>query len=505
MMRFAPLAMAFGLALSAAPWPDAQAHAQSHRPSNQSVTPAMRGLLQEFGSALQAEDFERLFEVAARIEAHAEFSALPVNVRMAILGALAQSDMEARQYDQALTRARALTDLDRADPGGWQIQAWALGTAERFDEMVAVMAEGIPHSSDFRESFELDHIGGLLAHPDVGDANAMALRRALFDYGWRRDDDDWIWRDYVTDLVRGGDDEAAARVLAEIEAPSAVLYLRGVLLYDEAVALAGDAFPDLPTALERELTATEAAATPDAAVRELHAYATALYQRGRFEEALVVADAGLARPAPTDDAGDDWSYTTWLMDMRSNILQALGRRDEAMLQQQTAAGRIEGSGRNVSNAINLGGQYYAEGRYREALQAVDGLFSEDAASPYGAMQAQSVRYCSALALEETAIAEEADAYLTEHWRDAPNARLWSLICRRDADGAAALTIQRLEDPELAPEAILDFHTYIDVPSLTDVDRERRAFYGDVLERPDVLAAFERVGRKLEPGLVTPYY
>lgn len=505
MKPWAMIAAILALGTIATAAPDARATTQHQPLSPQTISPTLRALLMEFGRALEARDMEQLVGTAARIEAHEQFERLPTNIRQAVLATVTQAHLLEGDIDAAMARAAAVTAIDPTSAIGWEVQMGILQSQGRYADLLLVMAEGVRHSRALREAMDDPQLVGsfIAAAGDQDLAAGADLRRALFDYGWRVDGDDWIWRDYVTDLVLAGDDAGAARVLAEIEAPTVVLFVRGLLRNDAAVALAGDSFPELPEALERDLTRLERAATPGAPVEAFHAYAAALYQRGRFEEALSVADTGLDRP-PADDASDDWSYTTWLMDLRSNILQALDRRDEARVQQQAAAGRVEGSGRNVSNAINLGGQLYADGRYEEALAATDGLDSADEASPYGVMQAQSVRYCAAHALGRTDIADAADAYLEEHWRDAPSARLWSLTCRQDADGIAALTIRRLEDPRLAGDAILDFHTFIQVPATSDIDRARRALYDDVLLRPDVQAAFERVGRRLEPQLVTPY-
>lgn len=473
---------------------------QTH--TQQSISPALRTLLMEFSSALEAQDFDRLRSAATRIESHEQFERLPTNVRQGILAAGAYAFMLDGDVDSAMARAELATSLDPESSIGWEIQMSIWGTQRRQSDLLRAATEGVRHSAELREMFDAQGVNALVFTVTEEDQQAAAdFRRALYEYGWRADGDDFVWRDYVTDLVLAGDDAGAARVLAEIEAPTAVLYIRGALRNDAAVALAGDSFPDLPEALERELARLASAATPNAPVRAFHAYAAALYQRGRFEDALAVADTGLDRPA-ADDASEDWTYTTWLMDMRSNILQALGRRDDALLQQRTAAGRVEQSSRNVSNAINLGGQLYAEGRYEEALSVTNGLDSAEEASAFGIMQAQSVRYCAALALGRTEIADVADAYLEVHWRDAPSARLWALACRQDTDAIAALTIRRLEDPRLAGDAILDFHDYIDVPASSDIDRERRLLVGNALDRPDVVAAFERVGRRLEPQLVT---
>ena len=148
----------------------------------------------------------------------------------------------------------------------------------------------------------------------------------------------------------------------------------------------------------------------------------------------------------------------------------------------------------MSQAINLGSSYLVRNRPDDALKSLEGIDWARSLSGFGRMQLQHVRLRAYLQLGNRDEAEKVFAYLRENKIDAPDTWQEALLDWGDVDGAAALYIARLRDPEDRVSALYAAQTFKPVPRLPrqieDVERWQK-----LLARPDVTAAINDVGRR----------
>lgn len=331
----------------------------------------------------------------------------------------------------------------------------------------------------------------LATDPDMDPAAGVDLRAALFDSNWHHTAESTVWGLQVDDLLALGEIDQARRVLERISEPSDLIRIRALHRYD---VLTNDLPPiDIPHLLARDLEADRlGVATPNPEIGAYKTLAFALFSRGQLSEALTTTDVALARPEP--DAGTAaWRDRTWLMDTRARTLMALGRGDEAAVQSQAAAARIEEGRADLSQTINLGWLYLRLDRNADAM-ATTVKVDENAEATFDTMLTIQIRACAASALGDGPAAEAAYAYLAANWRVAPRAVMDALLCRGDVDGAAAVMVQRLDDPELAATALAELHHHLPAPAPTPFDTRLIAGDAIIAARPDVIAARDRVGR-----------
>ena len=253
-------------------------------------------------------------------------------------------------------------------------------------------------------------------------------------------------------------------------------------------------------AVEREckrLAKTAAANPRSLGVRVQYGYA--LLEAGRFAELLQFTDEIVARvsaarsdEAPFDDIDDQLN---WIYNHKAASLRALGRWDEALTGHggRAPASRKKGS-INVSQAINLGWHYVDYGKPEKALKALDGIDWAHSLSAYGRMQLQYVRYRAYLQLANAQEADNVLAYLREHRDDAEDTWQLAMLDAGDFDGAAALLIARLRDPEKRYEALGEVQEYLPLPRLPK-QAEALARWEKLVTRADVAAAINEVGRR----------
>jgi tetratricopeptide (TPR) repeat protein len=227
-------------------------------------------------------------------------------------------------------------------------------------------------------------------------------------------------------------------------------------------------------------------------------YGYALLEAGRFAELLALTDEIIARvtaarpdEAPFDDIDDQFN---WIYNHKAASLRALGRWDEALVVMETARLQPDEGSVNVSQAINLGWHYVDFGKPENALKALDGIDWAHSLSPYGRMQLQYVRYRAYLQLANTQEADNVLAYLRQHRDDAEDTWQQAMLDAGDFDGAAALLIARLQDPEKRYEALGEVQEYLPLPRLPK-QAEALARWEKLVTRADVATAISEVGRR----------
>lgn len=456
---------------------------------------AIGGLWEQLGVAIRAEDTAAALTSAKAIAEHPDFAAETAERRSLItvlLGLL---------YSGEGQDAAALPYLiEASERPGASVDVWfaRITSHARTDDRTAAAratARLLALHPDVVSNLSSPFILQIENSDEVDPDAAFELRRALQDAGWRDRFDSWIWVRLIDDLRERGRDDEAVELVGRVTASGALMHLHAMRRYDDLRGAAALADLDIAAILEAELQTRRTEAEASGAEFEArNAYASGLFNRGRFDEALAFTEATLALPAPEPATEDDRSLT-WTMDARARALMELGRRDEAIAQMEIAAKRDEGGGTNVSQTINLGWFYLRAGENQKAIEAVKSL-QAGSASPFGIMQAMHVRGCAGVALGEERIAGPAFAHMEQNWRDAPLTWVEAQACRGESDGAADTLLRILGDEDLSDRAVGAMHTYLVSQRATEFDRRVADALAVAVARPDVVAARDRIARAL---------
>jgi hypothetical protein len=343
----------------------------------------------------------------------------------------------------------------------------------------------------------------------AGNANRVRFADALFRIGWPGDGDvesgDYI-RSILIDDRLSSDDAAAARDYAG--GMSSLGNFVPLLLgrrYDPSLPAGADRLALLRSAIERRDRATrEALAAAPANFLFLVERANYLRSVARDEEALALLRPHLADLPATAANGE---HGVWVVNEATLALSALGRKDEALaLMDRISALSLTDNPLLINLRINHLGMLWAAGRYEEVLRRAASLDPDidRTASQYGQSGIAAARICALAALgragEAAPILERLRA-----WGDLNPAGLGNAyLCLGDDGAAAALMVRRLQgpDPNSAIQALQD---YTLGPAATGPAAALHQRFVTLRERPEVRAAFERVGRRLTLPLARAYW
>lgn len=456
----------------------------------------IEGLWTQLGVAIRGGDSVAALALTKAFAEHPDFASAPIERRhtttvlLGLLYAGEGQDAAALPYlIEASERPGATVNLWLTRITSHARSGDRTAAARALTRLLSLHPDAVPSlSSTFIIQLEGDS--------DVDSGARFDLRLALRDAGWRDRYDTWTWLRLIDDLIKRDRSDEAASLTGRVTRSSGLIRLYAMRRYDALRAAAAMPELDIAAVLDAELAAQGAeAGTAGAEVEARNAFASSLFDRGRFDEALAFTDATLALPAPAAGSEDDRSLT-WAMDARARQLMELGRQDEAIAQMEIAAKREEGAGVNVSQTINLGWFYLRAGQNGPAIETVKSL-EQGTASPFGVMQAMHVRACAGAALGDERIAAPAFAHMEQNWRDAPLTWVQAQACRGDADGAADTLLLILADEELAEGAVAAMHTYRVEQRATDFDRRIADVLSVALARPDVIAARDHIARPLD--------
>lgn len=470
-------------------------------------TPANRDVFEIIERGRQALIADKYQEAADAIEETIlmdEFLVLEPSqqFRVFLLGAFADRGREdylgAHEFMVLATKfpdANAEHWLMRAQYAGmvdaWADAALAVTTiAKRWPEYLAEANDRLIARIAFRANDDGKH-----------KAEKIELLNALFTANFVLEggsQPDGLWHDLVVDALDRKDPRRAREISRRIQRATTLLRMRADRRFDALVKSEPRTF-NLSAALEREckrLAKVSAANPRSLGVRVQYGYA--LLEAGRFADVLTLTDEVIARvaAAPPDSAAFDdiADQLNWIHNHRAAALSALGRWDEALTVMQTARLQKEEGSVNVSQAINLGGYYVDYGKPADALKALDGIDWAKSLSPYGRMQLQHVRYRAFQQLGNTQEADTVLSYLREHREDSDDTWQLAMLDAGDFDGAAALLIGRLRDPQTRYEALGEVQEYLAIPRLPK-QAEERARWEKLLARADVAATINEVGRR----------
>lgn len=398
------------------------------------------------------------------------------------------------------------TSFPQADAEDWNRRASLAVLLEKWEDAamsLTTVAKKWPKelNSDrwsIRQTFRLSR--------ELGERPALRPQRlellnALFEAGWKvRYDSEpsGLWMVLVTDAVERRDLARAREVVRRIQSPSVLVSMHIDKRFAALVAQEPAAF-DVRAAAETEARRLKRVAQDnprllDAAVQ----YGYALHTIGDFEAMLSLAE-GIIRnvgKAPADKPPyDDLDESlNWIHNHKATALAYLGRWEEAAATLANWQARQRNPDDPVSQAINLGSFYNQIERPAEALKAVEKLDWSRDMSEFGRAQYQHVRFQALLQLGRQQEVAEIVEWMRQHRLDAPETVQVTLLEAGDIDGAAALLLSRLEDPEERAGALAEVQIY-EQPPLTASQARLEALRETFLARPDVAAAIAKYGTR----------
>ena len=471
------------------------------------ATQAQVRYVADWKSAIQQVALQR-DEAYARLTdliASAEFEGLTMPQQHAGLllgGVLAMAKEHYTYAQQLLMRSSAMPEAVFAD---WQARLdAAISLRDRSDALVSLttLLQRWPGETAKLSPPAIRDV--VLREPQTDEQRELAFQvlNRLFDLSYKMEDGveaGPFWTALIEELVERGQLARAARVVPRITDPYDVLWMRVDRRFDALVRKDPRRFDELAVAGQLVEEYAQAAQrhprSLDAVVQLTYAY---LYA-GRYQDVLSATNSVIARATAAGGISalydDVPSSLNWIYDNRAQALEATHRWDEAEAERVRSANRVEHGHRNVSNVINLAGFYANRGRGEDAVATLRFLPSEiGSISRYGQMQVRLERLRAAVALHDDAEVQNCLAYLRENKSDAIGSFESALLRANAADEAEQLIIERLKDPRLRRDALLEVQEYSFPAEPASIEKDR-ALWTEILERPAVKAAIDAVGRR----------
>lgn len=229
--------------------------------------------------------------------------------------------------------------------------------------------------------------------------------------------------------------------------------------------------------------------------------AEALNIASKEPEALArIADIG-ATPDALARMGE---RELWAISLKANLLADAGRTDAALAALDAVAALPAASHPNTAAFRIIAADMAEEaGRHDEALRRVAAIDAKGL-NPYGVQALASIRVCALARAGRTAEAAAAAASLPPGWTADGNNRAVqaALACAGNLNAAAAVLIRRLEVDDSRDDALFELQPFLIADRAAAPDRATKAALRALKARPDVKAAFARLGRDL-PAAVSP--
>lgn len=415
------------------------------------------------------------------------------------------------QLNEPAKGAAAARAALQQNPGNLDIaKSWlasALDSNKTEDAAEALTAAIRGAKGDISETIEPDMVWDLLRRLNRADrqADADALELLLAGNGYGGDNPG------LRDAFR----QTAARVaigkgdLAAAEAASAGMTDQDTLLQMLTEVDYQPLWPKLEAqvgpGLSRlhELALKEAEARADRlGVAEQSPEATkaqrqlmeALWNANQRKRALAVGADGFSSPAALAGATEDGG---WLVNLHAALLTADGQVDAAIRRMDglTNLG-METRPWLISMRINRGLMLLDHGRSAQLLTEIDALAADadKYGSPYARQLVRHLRICSLAEAGRAAEAAPVRAEMLKDESEAPFAIMRALMCLNETDNAARLMLKALDDTRTRSGAIQNLQP------VYSWDDPKPSTLRPLLARPDVAAAYAKVGRDLPEAL-----
>jgi hypothetical protein len=391
------------------------------------------------------------------------------------------------------------TSMPQATVGDWFVRLRAVEALKDKAGTVGALTVIVQRWPDQVSHFNDDSVIRVIREAtELQDGSVLPLLQGLYDANWKRKWDiepSSSWRDLTLGLIEKGQLSRANAVAAHVTDTYVLIAMRADRRFDAVVA-ANRAHFDIAAAADRELEALQAASEGAPRSLELKSRVIrALLKRQHYDAAMAASDSVLSDIRSTnfperlyDDFADRRSA---FLELRATALERLERWDEAVAQMSAASLLPEKYGGNVSQIIDLGMLYCDLGRPKDGLSAIAKMTAT--MSPFGVMHLEYVRLDASIQLGDSEQAARSLAYLHAHRADAPVSYKYALLITNDVDQAAAGVIRALLGKDERQEALLNVQLFApipDTPRNVALEARRRA----VINRPDVQAAIQKVGR-----------
>lgn len=425
------------------------------------------------------------------------FPRVPQDIRIAIYSHAGYLALETKDHARARDLYLQAITANSADSDDWSNLGWAEYQLREYDAAAAHMAELARRWPGALDGLHDSFLFGLIDALDAKPAR-MDLLQSLASAGWKQAtlDADYLWLGLALLRVQRGEHELARAAIDRIAAPRELIELRSDRRFDGLFDPQSPRFDVVQQARQRvDRLSTLSAATP-LNLELANGLADALQVVGDHERVVTLVDATLRQDAK---AFVHPEYRVWLLNAKSSALDLMGRWDEAVATMRLASALAEDGSTNVSQSINLADMECARGNGKQALAILKGVGD---VSDFGRMAVESVRHCALLERRDRAGADRAMAYLQAH-RDLSTSLYVSALMREERldDAAAALIVALDSEDERAATLVMvqDYLPRRSPPAMQILDDRWQV----LMERADVSAAIDRVGRRQRYGIQQP--
>lgn len=448
----------------------------------------------------------QLLKDARELVAGDSFSSLGFELRWQVYATLVNCGV---QLNRTVEIDQGIAGLLSLDPDNAEVHLLRVRRASEGDQPPAAGVQSLERlaatAPESISAIELRTLFAFIRELDGERSSLGRTYRALFGADYRSPDVldslDGLRLEYARLLAEDGDAAGASAQLALISDPStaADFYFDARFKILESVQRVSQR-TELEALVVRYKAASKSRAEehPDR-LRASHAYIQALRLAGDFAEAERVslrwADAARAPGAEAIFTDLD-EFAPWVLNERAYALYDLGRNDEAREILSEASKLKEFGTPNVSQTINFAESLIGEGRFDDALNEIARLEGAQA-SPYGDMWAAYVRVC-ARSFTGGMNADDPDLKFVrenEETNDAAFAR--TMLCLNDLDAYSAHLKRRLADPDRRADALRTLQRHPLAPSVLPIDAEIERRRNSVIERADVQAAIDEVGKVID--------
>lgn len=409
-------------------------------------------------------------------------------------------DEKAQAYDH-LQQAGAVSPETR-DADYWLFMCDITRSLDKDDLLADALTQAVTVSPATASDIDLHYIFMVLRRAgnlDDGGAHRQKLLEALWAAHYKPADPgesaESLWFDLFTTYADKNMGDQARNVAPSLMMPGNILAMRVDNRYRPYLAATpskGNYKAALDTSLARD---RKLVADNPRHLGVVNNLSLALIEANLLNEAQTVLDAAIAKAeqapkgAPAFDDMDD--QMNWALDTRTRLLIKLGRWDDAIAAQTKARDvALAADGDTVSQAINLGYYLTRAGRPQEALAAVKDATK---ASPFGLMEAESVRACAYSQLKDSAGLAKSLDYMQAHKADSAEAMTTVMECTGDADGLARFMVEQLDDPKTRNDMLIELQTYLPEPHPMPLDAVTEATWKAAAARPEVRAAVTKYG------------
>jgi tellurite resistance protein len=459
--------------------------------------PAIREAVEDFRSNRLADGLTKLDAVLAK-KPPASIVAIAQAMRAGALASLGRRD-------DAMTALKLIEVNDPASPAVVQLAvmiAPALGEPEFAAEVLIRRGDALKEGVLKLDAQPIRRLFAQLRkkqRTDLTEAVVLVLARIGYADG-EIAQRDHLQKDAVGILLKRGDANEAAQIAAGITSRPAIAAMLSNRRYELVwTALETRAGPHM--ALSDAAAVSEAKVALDARpgdVKVRKSYVSTLYQAGRLEEADAAAASFAATPEDMAKIDEDGG---WLINEHALVLDGLGKKRErdGRYAAMTALD-LPQHGWLISMIINRAEYVVNDRDLKKALPLIDdaGLAAEKYGSAYARQLVRRLKVCALNGLHKKADLKAAVEDLVAHVADSKSTTIDGLLCVSNFDDAAKLAIELLVDEKEASDIIRNFQPdqtgWLQDPSLWS------APYARLLQRPDVRAAFDKVGRILPESM-----